>query len=153
MCKSRPSYRKEWELKYPWVYCNDPQKGMLCQKRRNLRSTARARGAWTTRAVKYWYHATEQLKEHSQLKVAQRFIPEWQTKENSRVSYSFSGRQLLSRLRRDEQRHRSIYFLAPSHLPLTTTFRELLQLQITKFFSSMLKRRLRMLSTPPIFLQ
>ena len=27
--KARLTYRKEWEEKYPWVYCNDPQEGMF----------------------------------------------------------------------------------------------------------------------------
>ena len=67
--KARLTYRKEWEEKYPWVYCNDPQEGMfckLCQKRGNSPPTAR--GAWTSRGVKNWNHATEQLREHSQSK-------------------------------------------------------------------------------------
>ena len=29
--KARLTYRKEWEEKYPWVYCNDPQEGMFCK--------------------------------------------------------------------------------------------------------------------------
>lgn len=65
--KARLSYKKEWQQKYPWVYCNDPKQGMLCklcQQRGNPPSTAR--GAWTTRGVQDWNHATEQLKEHSQ---------------------------------------------------------------------------------------
>ena len=67
--KARLSYKKEWEQKYPWVYCDDPKQGMfckLCQKRGNAPSTAR--GAWTTREIQDWNHTTEQLKEHSQSK-------------------------------------------------------------------------------------
>ena len=50
--KARLSYKKEWEQKYPWVYCDDPKQGMfhkLCQKRGNAPSTVR--GAWTTRGI------------------------------------------------------------------------------------------------------
>ena len=38
----------------------------LCQKRGNAPSTAR--GAWTTRGIQDWNHATEQLEKHSQSK-------------------------------------------------------------------------------------
>ena len=51
------------------VYCDDPKQGMfckLCQKRGNAPSTAR--GAWPTRGIQDWNHATEHLKEHSQSK-------------------------------------------------------------------------------------
>ena len=68
--KARLSYKKEWEQKYSWVYCDDPKQGMfykLCQKRGNAPSTAR--GAWTTWGIQDWNHATEQLEEHTLLKM------------------------------------------------------------------------------------
>ena len=110
--KARLTYRKEWEEKYPWVYCNDPQEGMfckLCQKRGNPPPTAR--GAWNSQGVKDWNHATEQLREHSQSKWHRDAIiharmadQEWQNKENSRVYYSFNAQLFLNKMKRDEQR-------------------------------------------------
>lgn len=29
--KSQLSYKPEWEKKYAWVYCTDPNKGMFCR--------------------------------------------------------------------------------------------------------------------------
>ena len=69
MYKSRLSYKKEWEQKYPWVSCTNVEEGMFCifcQKSGN--SPATARGAWTSRGVKDWNYATELLKLHSQSK-------------------------------------------------------------------------------------
>ena len=45
--KAKLSYRREWEIKHPWLYCDDAGHGMfckLCQKRGNPPSTVR--GVW-----------------------------------------------------------------------------------------------------------
>ena len=63
--KAKPSYKKEWEIHYPWLRCTDPNDGIfcnICQKYGN--APAGCRGAWTTRGVKDWNHATELLKQH-----------------------------------------------------------------------------------------
>ena len=63
--KVRLSYRKQWEVKYPWVYCTDVTQGIfckLCQQRGN--SPATTRGAWTSWGIKDWNH--ELLKLHSE---------------------------------------------------------------------------------------
>ena len=57
--KAKLSYKKEWEIHYPWLH------GMFCktcQKYGN--APAGCRGAWTTRGVKDWNHATDLLKQH-----------------------------------------------------------------------------------------
>ena len=105
--KARLSYKKEWEQKYPWVYCDNPKQGMffkLCQKQGNAPSTAR--GAWTTRGIQDWNHATEQLKEHSQSKCHRDAVihARMQNKERSRVSYNCNVQQLLRRLKKGAQR-------------------------------------------------
>ncbi len=141
--KARLSYKKQWEQTYPWVYCKDPSEGMfckLCQKRGNPPPTAR--GAWTTRGMKDWNHATEQLKEHSQSK------SKWHRDAIIYARMAEQGEQqsvvqLLSSAaaKEAEERHeriraivlkllRSIYFLAKNCLPLTTTFDQLVQLQM-----------------------
>ena len=105
--KARLSYKKEWEQKYPWVYCDDPKQDMfckLCQKRGNAPSTAR--GAWTTRGIQDWNHATEQLRNIASQNVTEMLLSmlEWQNKERSRVSYNCNVQQLLRRLKKGEQR-------------------------------------------------
>ena len=104
--KARLSYKKDWEQKYPWVYCDDPKQGMfckLCQKRGNAPSTVR--GAWTTRGIQDWNHAIEQLKEHRQSKchrdaVIHARMAE-QGKEQSVLQLQCSA---LRRLKKGEQR-------------------------------------------------
>ena len=105
--KARLSYKKEWEQKYPWVYCDDPKQGMfckLCQKRGNAPSTVR--GAWTTREIQDWNHATEQhnLRNIASQNVTEMLLSmlEWQNKERSRVSYNCNVQQLLRRLKKGE---------------------------------------------------
>ena len=63
--KAKLSYKKKWEIHYAWLRCPDSNDGMFCntfQKYGN--APARCRGAWTTRGLKDWNHATELLKQH-----------------------------------------------------------------------------------------
>ena len=64
--KAKLSYKKEWEKKYPWVICNNPSEGMfrdICQKWGT--PPAGSRGAWSTRGITDWNHATKLLKQHA----------------------------------------------------------------------------------------
>ena len=59
------TYKKEWEAKYPWVYCNDSSLGMFCGICRKWgKNPAGSRGAWTSSGITDWNHATELLKQH-----------------------------------------------------------------------------------------
>ena len=141
MYKSRLTYRKEWEQKYPWVYCNDVKEGMfckLCQKRGNPPSTAR--GAWTTRGIRDWNHATEQLKEHSLSKwhrdalIHARMAEQGEQQSVLQLQCSAAAKEAEEKKVRNRaiilKLLRSIYFLAKNRLPLTTTFDQVVQLQI-----------------------
>ncbi len=64
---SRLSFRTEWQSKYPWVTCTDSNKGMFCSLCLKWgKPPAGSRGAWTTRGITKWKHATEVLKSHSE---------------------------------------------------------------------------------------
>ncbi len=64
---SRLSFRTEWQSKYPWVTCTDSNKGMFCSLCLKWgKPPAGVRGAWTTRGITKWEHATEVLKSHSE---------------------------------------------------------------------------------------
>ena len=66
MYKSKLTFKKEWEKKYPWVTCTDASKGMFCRTCQKWGSpSAGSRGAWTAREVSDWNHATELLKQHA----------------------------------------------------------------------------------------
>jgi hypothetical protein len=55
--------------KHPWVYCNDPDIGMFCKLCQKFgKPPATARGAWTSRGIINWNHATEMLKRHDDSK-------------------------------------------------------------------------------------
>ena len=63
--KLKLTYRQQWESKYPWVYCEDPKKGMfchICQKFGKPPDTAH--GAWICRGVCNRSHAVKDLKAH-----------------------------------------------------------------------------------------
>ena len=63
---ARLSYKREWEKKYPWVFCYDSSKGMFCNIYQKWgQPSAGSRGAWTTRGLTDWKHATELLKSHA----------------------------------------------------------------------------------------
>ena len=60
------SYRREWGKKYPWVFCSDSSKGMFCKMCQKWgQPCAGSRGAWITRGLTDWKHATELLKSHA----------------------------------------------------------------------------------------
>ena len=105
--KARLSYKKEWEQKYPWVYCDDSKQGMfckLCQKRGNAPSTAR--GAWTTRGIQIGITLLSNSRNIASQNVTEMLLSmlEWHKKERSRVSYNCNVQQLLRRLKKGEQR-------------------------------------------------
>ena len=63
--KAKLSYKKEWEIHYPWLRCTDLNDGMFCNTCKKYgNAPAGCKGAWTTRGVKDWNHATELLKQH-----------------------------------------------------------------------------------------
>ena len=149
------SYMKVWEKVYPWVQSEDPKVGMFCTLCKKWgRSLLSAKGGWTTRGIVDWNYATELLKQHSGSKwhqdspitvrmakhVEQDIIEiqcagaakqaEEQTKKN---------REIILKLMR------SIYFLARNHMPHTTTYKELIELQVLNG-DKLLERHL-MLST------
>ena len=110
----------------------------LCQKRGNPPPTARA--AWTSRGVKDWNRATEQLREHNQSKWHRDAIIHARMAEQGEQQ-SVLQLQCSAVLKQDEERRaknrmiivkllRSVYFLAKNRLPLTTTFDDMIQLQI-----------------------
>ena len=110
----------------------------LCQKRGNPPSTAR--GAWTTRGIRDWNHATEQLKEHSLSKwhrdalIHARMAEQREQQSVLQLQCSAAAKEAEEKKVRNRaiilKLLRSIYLLAKNRLPLTTTFDQVVQLQI-----------------------
>ena len=139
--KSRLSYRKEWEQKYPWVSCTNVEEGMFCtfcQKSGN--SPVTARGAWTTRGIKDWNHATELLKLHNESKWHRDSTVYVRMAEQGEKQNIIQFQSAAIAKEQEEQRVknravllellRSVYFLAKNRLPLTTIYKEVVQLQV-----------------------
>ena len=99
-----------------------------------------ARGTWTTRGVRDWNHTTEQLKEHSQSKwhkdavIYSRMAEQGEKPSVLQLQCSAAAKKTEERRTKNRtialKLLQSIYFLAKNCLPLTTTFDELVQLQI-----------------------
>lgn len=136
--KSRLSFRHQWKSKYPWVYCDDVQEGMFCRLcQEHGKPPPNAQGAWTSRGVCDWNHATEMLKLHSKSKwhndaaIAARMAEQPSVLELQRSAAVRSAserraknKEILLKLLR------SVYFLTKHRIPHTTTFQDLLALQV-----------------------
>ena len=138
---TKASYRPQWESTYPWVYCNDPEKGMfcccICQK--HGKPPANARGAWTLQGIVDWNHGTEMLKQHNNSKwhkdaaVAARMAEQSQ---HSVLELQCAAAARAAAEKREKNRAlllkllRSIYFLIKHRVPHTTTFQDFLALQV-----------------------
>ena len=140
--KSRLSYKKDWEKIYPWVYCTDPKEGMFCRVCQSFgRPSATARGAWTVKGVTDWNHATEMLKQHNDSKGHKDGAISAMMAEQSKETGTVVDLQLAASAKQAEAQRqmnravllkllRSIYFLTKSRIPHTTTFEDIIELQI-----------------------
>ena len=124
------------------MYCTDPTDGMFCRLcQAHGKPPPTARGAWTSRGVTDWNHATELLKLRSNAKwhkesaVAAR-MAEQSASVGSVVDLctTASAKQLEEERQKNRsillKLLRSIYFLAKNRIPHTTTFEGLVKLQI-----------------------
>ena len=110
----------------------------LCQKSGTAPATAR--GVWTTRGIKDWNHATELLKLHSQSKwhrdsvVFARMAEQAESQSVLQLHCSAAAKEAEERRARNRavllKLLRSVYFLAKNRLPLTSTYSQLVELQV-----------------------
>ena len=130
--KSKLTHRRQWETKYPWVYCDDVEKGMFCRLcQEHGKPPANARGAWTSRGIADWNHGTDMLKLHQNSKwhneaaIAARMAEQTSVLELQRAAAERNTSE-----RRAKNREvilkllRSVYFLAKHRIPHTTTFQD-----------------------------
>ena len=139
--KKKLSYKKVWEKVYPWVQCEDPKVAMFCSLCKKWgRPPPSANGGWTTRGIIDWNHATELLKQHSRCEwhhdssitvkmarhVEQQNVFEIQCAGAARHAEEQrkKNREIILKLMR------SIYFLAVNRIPHSTTYKDLIELQV-----------------------
>ncbi|KAI6649994.1 52 kDa repressor of the inhibitor of the protein kinase-like [Oopsacas minuta] len=127
---------------YPWVICEDPRKGMfctICQKWGN--PSAGSRGAWTSRGVTDWSHATELLRAHGESRCHRdAAVTAGMSKQVECVKSvlelqcSAAAKEAACRAERNRsivlKLMRSIYFLAKNKIPHTTVYPNLIALQV-----------------------
>ena len=140
--KAKLSYKKNWETKYPWVYCNNASEGMFCSIcKRWGKPPAGSRGAWTTRGITDWNHATELLKQHADSQWHRNAAAMAAMAEQAEKGKSVLELQCTSAAREEAERKeknrqvllkllRSVYFLVKNWIPHSTTYRELVELQV-----------------------
>ena len=139
--KSHLTYNPRWEAKYSWLYCNSPDEGMFCRVCRERGTPPQAaKGAWTTRGIKDWNHATEMLKSHNVSQWHRDAVTVSRMAEQAKQQNVFEM-QLSSAAKEAEEKRtrnrsvllkllRSTYFLVKNHIPHTTTLSKLVQLQV-----------------------
>ena len=137
--KKKLSYKKVWEKVYPWVQREDPKVGTFCTLCKKWeRSPPSAKGGWTTRGVVDWNHATELLKQHSGSKyhqdssttarmamhVEQQDVIEMQCTGTAKAEEQMKKNCEINLL------IRSIYFMAKNRIHHSTTYKEVIELQV-----------------------
>ena len=96
-----------------------------------------ARGAWTSRGITDWNHATEHLKNHSESKWHQDAVVTARMAEQPSVLELQNAAAVKQRKQRIENNRmiilklfRSVYFLAKNKIPHINNFQDLIDLQI-----------------------
>ncbi len=102
---------------------------------------AGSRGAWTTRGIMDWNHATELLKQHADSQwhrdaAAATAMAEQAERGKSALELQCSSAAREAAEKRQKNRHvllkllRSVYFLVKNRIPHSTTYRQLVELQV-----------------------
>ena len=136
--KSKLRYNPEWRLKWPWIEYNDAGEGMLCSLCKQFgKPPSQAHGAWVTRPIYNWVKATELLTKHEK--------SDWHraSVEASALAEMTKRRgdiieQMRTASEEDKRKNcemlkkliRPLYFLIKHRIPHTTTFQDLITLQI-----------------------
>ena len=141
MYKSHLTYNPKWEDKYGWLYCNNPGDGMFCRVCQESGTPPQsAKGAWTTRGMKDWNHATEILKNHNTSQwhrdaiTVSRMAEQAKKRNVLEMQISVAAKEAEEKRTRNRtvllKLLRSTYFLVKNHIPHTTNLSKLVQLQV-----------------------
>ena len=140
--KAKLSYKREWEKKYPWVTCQDASKGMFCTVCTKWgHPSAGSRGAWISKGISDWSHATEVLKLHGESQYHQYAAVSASMSQQAErgksvleLQCSAAAKQAASRVEKNRsimvKLMRSVYFLAKNMIPHTTVYTNLIALQV-----------------------
>ena len=136
--KSSLKYNPEWKAKWRWMEYDEHEDGMFCTFCKKYgKPPVVARGAWTSRPVHNWVKATELLKKHEQsdwhlASVEAQALAESAKRKGDIVERMLAATEAERRKNREliKMLTRSLYFLVKHRMPHTTTFEDLIMLQI-----------------------
>ena len=136
--KSSFKYNPDWKAKWHWIKYDEDKDGMFCTFcKKHGKPPAVARGAWTSRPVNNWVKATELLKKHEQsdwhlASVEAIALAESAGRKGEVIERMLAASEAERRRNREliKQLTRSLYFLVKHRMPHTTTFEDLIELQI-----------------------
>lgn len=136
--KSKLRYNPEWRVKWSWIEYDDTGEGMLCSLcKRFGKPPTQAHGAWVTRPICNWVKATELLAKHEKsdwhrASVEASAMAEMAKKQGDIIEQMRSASEEEKRKNRAliMKLIRSLYFLVKHRIPHTTTFQDLITLQI-----------------------
>ena len=136
--KKNMRYNPSWQKKWNWVVYDKNEEGMLCLVcMKHGKPPPQARGAWVTRPVRNWAKATELLAKHDKGEWHLAAVEAQALSELAEQQGDVMDQMLaVSELERQQNCKllkkiiRSLYFLVRHRIPHTTTFEELIELQI-----------------------
>ena len=120
------------------VYTTEQEGGMLCTFCKKYgKPPVQARGAWVSRPISNWVKATELLDKHQKSEWHKASVEAQVLADSARVHGSVVEQMVIAsneekRKNREvmKQLIRSVYFLVRNPIPHTTTFQDLVTLQI-----------------------
>lgn len=136
--KDNLQYNPEWKKKWLWMEYSEEEGGMFCSVCKKYgRPPVQARGAWVERPINNWIKATELMNKHA--------ISEWHKAAVEKEVFAETAEkhgdiiERMLKVSEEEKRRnlelvkkvvRSLYFLVKHRIPHTTTFSDLITLQV-----------------------
>lgn len=136
--KKNLKFNVEWKLKWRWMEFDESKGGMVCTVcMKHGKPPVQARGAWVSRAINNWVKATELLSKHDKsewhlaaLEAQGMAESAMQTGDIVDMIVASSNEQKKRNRELVKKLVRSVYFLVRHRIPHTTTFDDLIALQI-----------------------
>lgn len=136
--KTNLKYNPDWKAKWRWMEYDEHENGMFCTFCKKYgKPPVVACGAWTTRPINNWVKATELLNKHEKsdwhlASVEAQVLAESAKRRGDVVERMLAATEVERKRNRELMKKltRSLYFLVKHRIPHTTTFEDLILLQI-----------------------
>ena len=136
--KQNMKYSPDWKAKWNWILYDQLQDGMFCSYCKKYgKPPVGTHGAWVTRPISNWAKATQLLAKHEKSEwhlasVEAHTLSEMSRKSGDVVEMMIIASEEEKKRNRELMKKliRSLYFLVRNRIPHTTTFENLITLQI-----------------------